>query len=73
VLFRSVPIGIHAAWNLGHWALGFKDTPGVWQPITAPGDEERAYAAGTASYLVVMGLATLGFLLWHRRGQATTG
>jgi hypothetical protein len=66
----AVPIGIHAAWNLGHWALGFKDTPGVWRPIASLGDSGRAYAVGTASYFVVTGLATFGFWKWHRSRTA---
>ena len=66
----AVPIGIHAAWNLGHSALGFKETPGMWQPTVAPGEEERAYAVGIAIYLVVMGLATFGSWRWFRRRTA---
>jgi membrane protease YdiL (CAAX protease family) len=66
----AVPVGIHAAWNLGHWALGFKDTPGLWQPITAPGEEDRAHAVGTVSYIVVMSLATFGFWSWHQTRDA---
>jgi membrane protease YdiL (CAAX protease family) len=67
----AVPMGIHAAWNLGHWTLGFKDTPGVWQPITATGHEQRAHVVGTASYIVVFGVATFLFWAWHRRRIAT--
>ena len=66
----AVPIGIHAAWNLGHWALGFKDTPGVWQPIISPGQEQRGLAVGTASYVLVFGLTTFLFWAWHQRRVA---
>ena len=60
----AMPIGIHAAWNLGHWALGLKGTPGVWRVV-----EERRNpgVAGLFIYDVVMLFAMVAFWLWRRR------
>jgi membrane protease YdiL (CAAX protease family) len=63
----AVPIGLHAAWNFGHWALGMKGEPGVWKAVVEEGRDGHAQLIGTISYLVVMGSATLAFWLWHRR------
>jgi len=63
----AVPIGVHAAWNLGHWALGLKGSPGVWRVVV---DEQHPRGAGFASILIydaVMLSAALAFWLWHRR------
>lgn len=48
----AMPIGIHAAWNLGHWAAGFKGTSGFWK---ASGVSD---ATAMLLYLVVMLTAT---------------
>ena len=70
----AVPIGVHAAWNLGHWALGLKGSPGVWRVVV---DEQHPRGAGFASILIydaVMLSAALAFWLWHRRfAKRTTG
>jgi uncharacterized protein len=33
----AVPIGLHAAWNFGSWALGGKETPGLWYVLVEQG------------------------------------
>ena len=63
----ALPIGLHAAWNFGHWSLGHKGQPGIWGAVTSEGLEHRAQFVGMAAYLAVMGSATLAFWLWHRR------
>ena len=58
----AVPIGIHAAWNVGHWALGLKGTPGIWTVVSA-----GSPLVGIILYDIVMLSATLAFWLWHRK------
>jgi uncharacterized protein len=62
----AMPIGIHAAWNLGHWALGLKGSPGLWKVV----DQQHPHNTGVEGILVydaVMLLAVFAFWLWHRR------
>jgi membrane protease YdiL (CAAX protease family) len=62
----AVPIGIHAAWNIGDWARGNRAEPGLWRPEVEKGFEAAASSAGIWSYVGVMALATLGFWYLHR-------
>ena len=66
----ALPIGLHAAWNFGHWSLGHKGQPGIWEAVISPGFEDRAQFVGMAAYLTVMCSATLAFWLWYRRRTA---
>ena len=66
----AVPIGIHAAWNIGDWMRGYKPEPGVWQPHIAPGFEGAAAAAGIGCYVGVMALGIVVFWYWHRSRAA---
>ena len=63
----AVPIGIHAAWNAGHWALGLKGTPGIWTVVIDRNHSPGSPFIGIILYDVVMLSATLAFWLWHRR------
>ena len=63
----AVPIGMHAAWNTGHWVLGFKSMPGILRPVGQAGDERAAYIAAMTSYAVVIAFAILMFWLWYRK------
>lgn len=65
----ALPIGVHAAWNFGHWMLGFKGEPGVWQAIVPKGHERPAAVIGTIAYVVVIGAATVTAWWWHRRSE----
>ncbi|MGH7603521.1 MAG: lysostaphin resistance A-like protein [Gemmatimonadaceae bacterium] len=61
----AVPIGIHAAWNLGDWMSGGKGPGGLWNPVG--GYQGHAERATTIGYVFVMLSATLCFWLWERR------
>jgi uncharacterized protein len=62
----AIPIGLHAAWNTGHWALGFKSNPGLLQPLGGTEHESAAYAVAMISYVAVFAVATFGFWLFYR-------
>lgn len=61
----AVPLGIHAAWNFGQWALGLKGSPGLWTPM---GPQDRsAYLIAMVLYVAIMACVAGGFLWWERR------
>jgi uncharacterized protein len=60
----ALPVGLHAAWNTGQWALGFKQVPGIWHAVVDKGYETSVERTGFISYLLVMGLAILAFYLF---------
>lgn len=66
----AVPIGIHAAWNIGDWLRGGKETPGMWRLVVEPGYESYVQATGLFTYMMVMALSTFGFWLLYRTRQA---
>jgi membrane protease YdiL (CAAX protease family) len=66
----AVPIGLHAAWNFGQWALGLKSEPGLWRSVSEGGGEQRAHLIAMIAYVAVVFLATLTFWLWHRRRES---
>jgi membrane protease YdiL (CAAX protease family) len=61
----AVPIGLHAAWNLGDWMHGGKGAGGLWNQIIFENYQHRADQAAWGGYVVVILLATLAF--WWRR------
>ena len=63
----AVPIGVHAAWNFGQWALGLRGGPALWRPIVREGLQERVDLTATIFYIAVFVSATLAFWLWCRR------
>lgn len=63
----ALPIGLHAAWNLGDWMRGGKGSGGLWRPIGV----EHADRAEMIGYLAVMLSATLAFW-WFNRTVAKT-
>lgn len=63
----AVPIGIHAAWNLGDWLHGGKGSGGLWQPVVRDGYRDRADSAAMIGYVVIMLAATVAFWRWQRR------
>lgn len=62
----AVPIGLHAAWNFGQWAIGEKEVAGIWKPVVEQGYGSFVSWAGWISYLLVIGAATAGFWFFAR-------
>jgi membrane protease YdiL (CAAX protease family) len=62
----ALPIGIHAAWNIGDWARGGKPQGGFWHAIVDPGYEHRTAITGMTSYAVLMVLAIISLALYRR-------
>jgi membrane protease YdiL (CAAX protease family) len=60
----AVPIGLHAAWNFGHWTLGEKETTGLWSPVVEQGCNLHVDHMGMLGYLLVFGSATVTFYLF---------
>ncbi len=63
----AVPIGVHAAWNVGHWALGLKGTPGLWRVVVDAQHQQGSGFAGILIYDAVMLSGAFGFWMWNRR------
>jgi uncharacterized protein len=64
----ALPIGLHAAWNFGQWALGFKDDSGLWKVIIEKGYQQHFEQMQTIAYLIVMVPAiVLFYYFWDRR------
>jgi CAAX protease family protein len=68
----ALPIGIHAAWNIGDWARGGKGNGGLWHTVVEPGSAAYADKVAMASYLAVMlcALAALWWMLQRSRNTA---
>lgn len=65
----ALPIGIHAAWNIGDWARGGKGDGGLWHRVIEPGSVGYADRVAIGSYVAVM-LCALVALWWvQRRSQ----
>lgn len=62
----ALPIGIHAAWNIGDWARGGKGDGGLWHTVVEPGSAAYAEKVAMASYVSVM-LCALAALWWLRQ------
>jgi membrane protease YdiL (CAAX protease family) len=68
----AVPIGLHAAWNLGDWLHGGKTSGGLWRPVGLDVNPDRVAHAAMIGYVVVMISATFAFWWWQRRRAITT-
>jgi len=62
----ALPIGLHAAWNLGDWLRGGKGSSGYLKAVVENGFEERTEIVGMTSHVLVMCSATLAFWWWYR-------
>ena len=62
----AVPIGIHAAWNFGQWAIGEKGTAGIWTEIVNDSGDHSVQVVRSLIYVVVISIATFSFWLWGR-------
>jgi membrane protease YdiL (CAAX protease family) len=63
----ALPVGLHAAWNFGQWALGFKNEAGIYKVVIEKGYEVREEYIGWCSYLIVMGLGVMILYYWKKR------
>ena len=63
----AVSLGIHFAFNLGQWALGQKESAGLWRAYVDPPFQEQADAVGYAGYLLGTLAVTSCFWLHYRR------
>jgi membrane protease YdiL (CAAX protease family) len=61
----AVPIGLHAAWNVGQWALGLRGSAGIWHPAVR--EAQKAEVAGLSIYVLLAGSMAVAIWLWHRR------
>ena len=63
----AVPIGIHAAWNLGDWLHGGKGSGGLWHPVVLDAYRDSADSVAMMGYVVIMLAATAAFWFVRRR------
>lgn len=56
----ALPIGLHAALNIAYWAVGAKETPGVWTIVIAPA---QASQVATAAPWIGAGVTLLAAVL----------
>jgi hypothetical protein len=63
----ALPIGLHAAWNIGGWSVGEKGTAGLWTMVLDEGSRASAGRVGTVAFVGVMLLGTAGFWIRHQR------
>jgi hypothetical protein len=63
----AVPIGMHTAWNFGQWALGGKDSSGIWQIVPEPAFAGRFELNISLSYIIIFLFATAVFWIFYRK------
>lgn len=61
----ALPIGIHAAWNLGRWSLGLTGDAGIWRVESNAAQVEAAYRIGLLLHCMVM-LTAAAVFTWMR-------
>jgi membrane protease YdiL (CAAX protease family) len=68
----ALPLGLHAAWNIGDWLRGGKGDGGLWRIVVEPGAAAHADCVAWTSYAAVM-LCAFAVLAWwdrmHRPGH----
>jgi hypothetical protein len=62
----ALPIGLHAAWNFGQWALGEKESAGIWRPIVEQGYTRHVDHIGMLSYLLVFSSSIVALWLFGK-------
>lgn len=55
----AFPIGVHAAWNVTQWTLGFKNSQSPFLAVIDKGSETSLELIGMISFLAVMWLAII--------------
>lgn len=68
----AMPIGLHAALNIGLWSVGAKETPGAWIINTAPERTARVEAFAPLVGMAVTLLATAVIACWRGRSQSSS-
>lgn len=61
----ALPIGMHAAWNIGDWIRGGKGDGGFWRIIIEPSAATHAKSIAWASYAGVMLCAFTTLVFWQ--------
>ncbi len=65
----AMPIGLHAALNIGLWSVGAKETPGAWIINTSPAHTARVESFAPLVGMAVTLLATAVIARWPSPGQ----
>jgi membrane protease YdiL (CAAX protease family) len=68
----ALPLGLHAAWNLGDWARGGKGESGLWMTRVDDGYATGVEMVAMTGYAAIMLLALATFWVLYRRRTATT-
>lgn len=59
----ALPIGLHAAWNVGDWARGGKGVDGVWRAVVDPAHQRAMDSLSMVLYATIMA-AAFGVFGW---------
>jgi membrane protease YdiL (CAAX protease family) len=65
----ALPLGLHAAWNLGDWMRGGKGDQGMWIMRIEEGHSLQVDQTAMAAYVSIMLLTFLVFLALYRRNR----
>jgi len=65
----ALPLGLHAAWNLGDWIRGGKGDQGMWIMRIEEGHSLRVEQTAMTAYVSIMLLTFLVFLVLYRRNR----
>lgn len=68
----ALPIGLHAAWNIGDWLRGGKGTGGAWRMVFDQSSTTRADQIAWISYAAVMLCMFVVLLLWQRAQRSVS-
>jgi hypothetical protein len=60
----ALPLGLHAAWNIGDWVRSGKGAHGYLHPVIQPGHETYAQNVGAAVFVTLMLLTLLALYWW---------
>lgn len=69
----ALPVGLHMALNFGQWCFGFNFQGIIWQRVIEEESGVWNEPIIWIIYLLVMGLAILGFYLYGRKKSALQG
>jgi len=69
----ALPIGIHAAWNFGQWAVGLRGDGAPLKATVLPADQAHFDLVHSMSYVIVMVGAGVGIWVWKTRARRRGG